>query len=278
MKRFTMLNMGDKKMKHSFSFNLAAIVATLFFTSATLRAQNNPGYLGYTQSIDLTLTPQFFNLLAGGPTLKPGFGLAYEKSTKSRFSWRLGYNMINNTVSQENLDYYQHYLDITDPSKPFDYSREYVKGEFDYCYTAFSLATKFFKNSKGAVAPYGNYWGMELDYGTATVTDGNSIITLVDPGNGVMQPVKFENDPWKKIKILSLHFTVGQRRYFGTSGISCFYQAGVGYPLWQGANGLRINRGETFENHQDLIENAMVRHIANAGIVEFKFGLGYGIK
>lgn len=254
-------------------------VASMIFATAPLHAQNNPGYLGYIQSFDLTCSPQFFNLIAGGPALKPAFGLAYERATKSRFSWRLGYSHINNSVSQKNLDYYSPYLEITDPNKSIDYSQESLTGSFDYSYSAFSLAAKFFKNSKGAVAPFGSYWGLELDYGTAVVKDDSRIITMVDPnGNGNYQKVKFENDPWKKVKIVSLHFTMGNRRYFGSSGISCFYQAGFGYPMWQNANTNLLARSESFVNHQDLIESTMVRHIANGGIIEFKLGLGYGIK
>lgn len=261
-----------------FNIKLAVVTGATFLTGAVF-GQNNPGYLGYIQSFDVTCSPQFFNMIAGGPTLKPAFGLAYERATKSRFSWRLGYSQINNTVSQKNLDYYAPYLEITDPSKSFDPSQESLTGSFDYSYKAFSLGAKFFKNSKGAVAPFGSYWGLELDYGTAVVKNDSRIVTKVDPnGWGDYQPVKYENEPWNKVKIVSLHFTVGKRRYFGTSGISCFYEAGIGYPMWQNANTNLLARSESFENHQDLIESTMVRHIANGCLVEFKFGLGYGIK
>jgi hypothetical protein len=274
-----MLNMGDKEMSKSILFSAMSAVASMFFGMAPLYSQNNPGYLGYTQSFDVTCSPQFFNLVAGGPALKPAFGLAYERSTKSRFSWRIGYSRINNSVSQKNLSYYSPYLEITDPNKSYDPSQESLTGSFDYSYKAFSLGTKFFKNSKGAVAPFGSYWGLELDYGTAVVTDDSRIVTKVDPnGWGDYQTVKYENDPWKKVKIVSLHFTMGKRRYFGTSGISCFYQAGIGYPMWQNANTNLLNRSESFGNHQDLIESTKVRHIANGGILEFKLGVGYGIK
>jgi hypothetical protein len=280
MKRCIMLNTGDKKMRKTILFSTISAVISVFFAAAPLCAQNNPGYLGYTQSVDVTCSPQFFNLVAGGPALKPAFGLAYERSTKSRLSWRIGYSRINNSVTQKNLDYYSPYLEISDPNIPFDPSRESLTGSFDYSYKAFSLGAKFFKNSKGAVAPFGSYWGLELDYGTAVVTDDSRIVTKVDPnGWGDYQPVKYENDPWKKVKIVSLHLTMGKRRYFGTSGISCFYEAGIGYPMWQNANTyLLAGSGGIFNNHQDLIESSMVRHVANGGIVEFKIGFGYGIK
>ncbi len=243
-------------------------------------AQNNPGYLGYTKSIDFSAAPLFSNILAGGSSSSPSFGLGYEMSTKPRFSLRFGIQQCSNVVSQKNMEFYDNKLSIPDANpSPWgsSYNTGYATGSFKYKYRAFSIATKFFKTQKGAVAPYGSYFGFDLSYGTARVTDASDSRILVNK-NGTYETMIFEQDPWKNVKIISLQFNMGRRRYFGNSGISFFYQLGVGYPMWQSG---ATNLSETviyFNNHQDLLENAMVRHIANGSLVELKFGLGYGIK
>lgn len=252
------------------SFSLAVSVVAL--------AQNNPGYLGYKKSVDLTVTPMFFNFIAGGPSMKPAVGVAYEMATKSKLSIRFGLSHVNNSVTQQNLDYYGLTLSIPNNSGSFssnDYGNAY--GNFNYSYTAFSIAPRFFKTHKGAVAPYGGYWGFDLSLGNAKVANDDNVIYNMND-NGTTSERNFTNDAWKKVKVVSLQFNVGKRRYFGSSGISAFYQMGVGYPLWQNSSMYLTNTATYFANHQDLLENAMVRHIANGSIMEIKFGVGYGIK
>ncbi len=247
----------------------SVVLAGFCCSSGTANAQQNPGYLGYTKSVDLTITPLFSNILAGGPSLKPSFGLGYEMSRKSDFSWRFGVQQVTNVVSQRNMDFYENKL--MDPTKQFsDYSHIFANGSFKYQYRAFTLGAKFFKSEKGAVAPYGSYVGFDLSYGTASITEASEIKW----SNGKA----YENEPWKKVKIVSLQFNMGKRRYLSNSGISFFYQLGVGYPIWQNTPSYLSEASMVFNNHQDLLENNMVRHIANGSIAEFKVGLGYGIK
>jgi hypothetical protein len=265
-------------MKLIVSIKRISLLSFSFMVITFALAQNNPGYLGYKKSVDLTVTPLFFNFIAGGPTMKPAVGLAYEMATKSKFSIRFGLSHVKNTVSQDNLDYYALNLAIPNSkSSSGSYDFGNALGEFNYSYTAFSIAPRFFKTEKGAVAPYGGYWGFDLAFGNATVANDDNVIYRVND-NGSSSNRDFINDAWKKVKVVSLQFNVGKRRYFGSSGISAFYQMGVGYPLWQNSKSILTATGTNFQNHQDLLENAMIRHIANGSIMEIKFGVGYGIK
>ena len=264
-------------MKLTVYLKRISLLSFSFVIIAFASAQNNPGYLGYKKSVDLTVTPLFFNFIAGGPTMKPAVGLAYEMATKSKSSIRFGSSHVNNSVSQKNLDYYELYLGIPNPNGFVNYEYGSAYGKFNYSYTAVSIAPRFFKTQKGAVAPYGAYWGFDLSYGNAKVANDDNVKYRVND-NGSTSEREFINDAWKNVKIVSLQLNVGKRRYFGSSGISAFYQMGVGYPLWQNSTSILTSTGTYFQNHQDLLENAMVRHIANGSLMEIKFGIGYGIK
>lgn len=264
----------------SMNYKSALFCLGLIASLNSVKSQNNPGYLGFTKSIDLTYTPLFMNAVAGGPTIKSNFGLGYEVSGKKNISFCFGLTHYANTVNQENLDYFDHALLIpNNNSSPWwgnTYDYHTGRGSFDYRYSALTVGTKFFRVSKGSSAPYGSFLGFNLTYGLSRITEDR--VKFLNYSSSPAKEVSLINEPYRNISILALQIHFGRRRYIGRTGISYFYQMGMGYPFWQSSMDNLSSDDDEFENHQDLLESAMVRHIANSTLFEFKIGIGYGLR
>jgi len=259
------------KMK-SFLLTVSIAIASL----KSLRAQSfNPGYLGLKQTISIESTISPCNALTGSKLLENNFGINYEKVFKKTFGLQIGIQKINGHINQTNAEYYDGYwINANSTNRDYMYP---VNTSVNYGITELNITPKFYFTEKGAVAPYGDYFGIDIGYGFAKIKDPVDVgwRHYSWSGTSVTPNSYYVSTPWKTHKALTLGFNFGKRRFISSTPISVFYQVNFAYIMAQTtAENLAYLDGEIY-NHQDLLESFMIRNYGNKKLIQFKFGLGY---
>jgi hypothetical protein len=242
---------------------------------ADVLAQANPGYLGRTSVVQIDVTGSMGNLIFEGPIMNVNFGASYEFAKSKDFAWNIGYKSINQTMNTfmcrgESFNY-----NIPDSRFPGSTTSAYLEqGSFNYHVDEFKVASKFFSEVKGAIAPYGRYLGLEFTLDRMSFNNFENITWNLDGSNRLQNDTVSSVAP---ISIFTLSFISGGRKML-TDQIGLDYNFGMGYTIYQSTPNalLELIDGENSSNNKELVFQTMgMKHFSTSKLFQASVGISY---
>ena len=240
------------------------VLVSTALIGAFASAQSNPGYLGNTQVLEVSTNWYISGLAAHGPWLKNHTSIAYEKSRNKNFSWRGGLRFGSGEFSgADHLgDFYVYQEDqwgsyqSTDPSG----------GTLGYSLTEFFIAPRWYNNNAGAIAPFGNFFGLEFAYSTVGITDN-----LVWSGRSIELPKITQG-----FSALSMAFQWGHRRVLFDK-LCWDYHMGIGFNLFNTGNAsiAYIEDGTDNSDHEAVVQSMVLQPLQWGRLFHGGIGISY---
>jgi hypothetical protein len=239
------------------------ILSVLMGWNAVL-AQSNPGYLGSTQVIEISTTGYIPGVVAHGPWVKNYTSFAFEKSVSKSFSWRGGLRVGSGELDgAEHIDYF--YVSKDEPSGGYQ-STNPAGGTLGYSLTEFFVAPRWYNNNSGAIAPFGNFYGLELAYANVGIDD-----KIVWNGQAMKLPAITEG-----FSTLSLAIQWGHRRII-FDNLCWDYHMGIGFNLLNTGNAsvAYFEDGTLNNDHEAVVHSMVLQPLAWGRIFHGGVGLSY---
>ncbi len=236
--------------------------------------QANPGYLGRKSLVQIDITGSMGNLIFEGPIMNLNFGASYEFARAKDFAWNIGYKSINQTMNTfmclgESFTY-----DIPDPNFPGSTRNTYLTdGNFNYHVDEIKVASKFYSEVKGAIAPYGRYMGLEFTLDRMSFSDFENIKWYSNMGASINDTVSSV----APISIVTLSFISGGRKML-TDQIGLDYNFGMGYTIYQSTPNmlLELVDGESSSSDKELVFQTMgMKHFSTSKFFQASVGISY---
>ncbi len=246
-------------MNHIKKFSVLVSTALI---GAFASAQSNPGYLGSTQVLEVSTNWYISGLAAHGPWLKNHTSIAYEKSRNKNFSWRGGlrfgsgeFSGADDLSDNDKFGYYKG-SETTSPSG----------GNLGYSLTEFFIAPRWYNNSAGALAPFGNFFGMEFAYSTVGITDN-----LEWSGRSIELP-----EVTQGFSALSMAFQWGHRRVLFDK-LCWDYHMGIGFNLFNTGNAsiAYFEDGTDKSDHVAIVHSMVLQPLQWGRIFHGGIGISY---
>ena len=243
------------------------IICFAFIANIQLFAQSNPGYLGRKSLVQLDVNGLMGNLLFEGPWLKTNFGFSYEVARSEDFAWNFGYTNTNQDMTQTMMEgeYLTFIQEDGQSSEFFDLNG----GTLNYSFSEFKVTPKWYNSVKGAIAPYGDFGGLELSWG----------ILNIDPKNVKWkQSINEANKTLdlSSVTVLSASYIWGGRRMIADQ-IGLDYSMGIGYTIYQSLPGsiLDYTEGAQLYDLSLYYKYTAVKHISTAKLFQARVGVSY---
>lgn len=244
--------------------NKGAIGLLAVISVFKVNAQSNPGYLGNTQAIEISTNYYIPGLMAHGPWLKNHTSISYEKSSSKSFSWRGGIRFGSGEFdAEEDLSNYN--VEVTDPFGSYQFTSP-GSGTLGYSLTEFFIAPRWYNNNSGAIAPFGNFWGLEIAYANVGIKD-----EIVWNSRAIDLPAIT-----KGFSHLSMAIQWGSRRVIFDN--LCYdYHLGVGFNVWNSGNAsvAYFEDGTEYDDHEAVVHSMVLAPVAWGRIFHGGVGLSY---
>jgi hypothetical protein len=229
-----------------------------------VQAQSNPGYLGKTQVVEVSTTAYIPGILAHGPWINNHVSVSLEKAVSKRFSWRGGVRVGSGEFDgAEHIDYF--YVSKDEPSGGYQ-STNPAGGTLGYSLTEFFVAPRWYNNNSGAIAPFGNFYGLELAYAKVGIDD-----KIVWGGQAYKPAAVTEG-----FSTLSLAIQWGHRRVI-FDNLCWDYHMGIGFNLFNtgNANVAYFEDGTPYDDHEAVVHSMVLQPLAWGRIFHGGVGLSY---
>ena len=259
-------NTGGYKMR--FLRNILVIVFALSANNQ-IHAQSNPGYLGRTGLVQFDLTGLMGNLIFSGPNLKVNYGFSYEMARNQNFAWNFGFSQTNQTMDNAMIS--GESLMLYDDNANYNYST--ANSTFDYSFSEIKVTPKWYNSSKGAIAPYGAYNGLELSLGFLNMTGGEKVNWEHPLTSEAI--AKSKNIP--SVTVFSASYIFGGRRMVADQ-IGIDFTLGMGYTLYQSLPGNLLDYvdGETpAHSVEEFVQYTALKHVSSSKFFQAKLGVSY---
>ena len=220
--------------------------------------------MGSTQVIEISTTGYIPGVVAHGPWVKNYTSFAFEKSVSKSFSWRGGLRVGSGELDgAEHIDYF--YVSKDEPSGGYQ-STNPAGGTLGYSLTEFFVAPRWYNNNSGAIAPFGNFYGLELAYANVGIDD-----KIVWNGQAMKLPAITEG-----FSTLSLAIQWGHRRII-FDNLCWDYHMGIGFNLLNtgNANVAYFEDGTLNNDHEAVVHSMVLQPLAWGRIFHGGVGLSY---
>jgi hypothetical protein len=236
-------------------------------------SQSNPGYLGKTQLVEVNVLTEWGRLLSFNPTVVTSYGLSYEMARNKNFGILVGFRSSNQ----------KRYADGFEPEFYVDAIDNYVSPreadltngkDIDYLsFTNNEIYVQFkrYNTNKGALAPFGSYWGLELSGSQLTSKENRLRYQQYTWPNG------FEDLPITKSNSTVLAFIpslIFGNRQMLTDEISLNVFMGLGTVLFHNSTDLSVY-SDYVESEKQVVDFMMLRPVAASRLINVGFNLGY---
>jgi hypothetical protein len=224
-------------------------------------AQSNPGYLGSTQVIEISTTGYIPGVVAHGPWVKNYTSFAFEKSVSKSISWRGGVRVGSGELDgREHLNAFEVYHDGgSQIAKP-------ANGTLGYTLNEFFISPRWYDNNSGAIAPFGNFYGLELAYAMVGIDDKISWDSRAFSPSVVTEG----------FSTLSLAIQWGHRRVI-FDNLCWDYHMGIGFNLLNTGNAsvAYFEDGTLNNDHEAVVHSMVLQPLAWGRIFHGGVGLSY---
>ncbi len=255
--------------------NLWAIIAASFcFQVNQLKAQSNPGFMGKTQLIDFYVLSDWGGLISSDPKINLSYGLQYEVARKRNFGISVG---IRGSQLKYKATGYEPGFSMPTPNG--DYMDVEVKSasegnpEMDYLkYNANELFIQFkrYRTTKGGLAPYGSYWGLELSGAQFTPTENKIRYRTYNWMTGY-DDINI-NVPKESVMALIPSIIFGKRTML-TDEVSLNYFGSIGTVFFHNSNADVFYGSAT--NASEVIQYIMINELSISRLFSVGVSVGY---
>jgi len=253
----------------------AWIFCMLFLAMQPFRvfSQSNPGYLGKTQLIEVNVLTEWGRLLSFNPAVVTSYGLSYEMAQNKNFGIQVGFRSSNQKRYSDGYEPRFYIESIDDYVGPRE--ADLTNGK-DIDYLSFSnnelyIQFKRYNTNKGALAPFGSYWGLELSGSQLSSKDNRLRYQHYTWPNG------FQDFPVAKSNRTVLAFipsVIFGNRQMLTDEISLNVFMGLGTVLFHNSKNMTIY-DEYVDSEKEVVDYMMVRPVAFSRLINVGFNLGY---
>jgi len=237
--------------------------------------QANPGYLGRKSLVQIDVTGSMGNLIFEGPIMNLNFGASYEFAKSRDFAWNIGYKSINQTMNTLMCRGESFTYNIPDSRFPGSTTNAYLEnGSFNYHVDEIKVASKFFSEVKGAIAPYGRYLGLEFTLDRMSFGNFENITWNLDGSKRLQNDTVSSVAP---ISIITLSFIQGGRKMISDQ-IGLDYSFGMGYTIYQSTPNmlLELIDGENSSSDKELVFQTMgMKHFSTSKLFQASVGISY---
>lgn len=236
-------------------------------------SQSNPGYLGKTQLVEVHALTEWGRVLSFNPTVVTSFGLSYEIARNKNFGILVGFRTSNQKRYADGYEPQFHVESVDDYVSPRE--ADLVNGK-DNDYLSFSnnelyIQFKRYNTNKGALAPFGSYWGLELSGSQLTSNDNRlRFQQYVWPNGFVDLPITKSNST----VLAFIPSVIFGNRQMLTDEISLNVFMGLGTVLFHNSKNMTIY-DEYVDSEKEVVDYMMVRPVAFSRLVSAGFNLGY---
>ena len=231
--------------------------------------QSNPGYMGKKRVIQFDLNGLLGNLIFSGPSLKMNWGVSYEVATQKGFTWNFGYKSVNQEMNSEMIG--GEYISLAEDDNR-GLLHDVNGGYFNYHVDEFRITPRFYSESKGAIAPYGFYSGLDLAFDVLTVSNQSQVKfdggALTDPN----MPTSIA-----PVYLFAVSYVQGGRRML-TENIGIDFNFGMGYTLYQTTPSnlaILIDDGTYFRNKEEFFQTIAMKHFSSSRLFHASVGVSY---
>ena len=247
-----------KLMKKIGTLSCAVLVASFAL------GQSNPGFLGNTQVVEVSANWYIPGLMAHGPWIKNHTSISYEKSQSKNFSWKGGLRFGSGEIdAAEHLDDFYVYRENQFGSYE---STNASNGSLGYSLTEFFISPRWYNYSSGALAPFGNFFGLELAYTNVGITDN-----IVWSSRALTLPAITSG-----FGSVSMAFQWGHRRVL-FDNLCWDYQMGIGFNLFNSGNAsvAYFEDGTDNSDHEAVVHSMVLQPLSWGRIFHGGIGLSY---
>ncbi len=253
---------------------LSTIALFSNFHSNQLHAQSNPGFMGKTKLIDFYVLSDWGRVVSYSPKINLSYGLQVEIARKRNFGVTAGVRTSqlkyratgyepSFSIITSNGDYQDiEVVDYDDNSPENDYLK----------YSANELFVQFkqYRNSKGSLAPYGSYWGLELSGVQFTPTENRIRYQTYDWLTGTeMVKISVSNNP----VLAFVPSIIFGKRTMLTDEVSFNYFGSVGAVFFHNSNAEVFNA--TVTSAKEAIDYMMLNEMAISRLFSVGVSVGY---
>jgi hypothetical protein len=268
--KLSMLKENKKMNKINNRFRILICFAVSLLGSDSVFGQANPGYMGKKSLVQFDLNGLMGNVIFSGPSLKMNWGVSYEVATKKGFAWNLGYKSVNQEMSKDLIG--GEYISLAENDNR-GLLHDVNGGYFNYHVDEFRITPRFYSESKGAIAPYGSYSGLDLAFDVLTVSNQNQV--TFDGGALTDPTIPTSIAP---VYLFAVSYVQGGRRML-TENIGIDFNFGMGYTLYQTTpSNLAIlidDSGTYFYDKEEFFQTIAMKHFSSSRLFHASVGVSY---
>lgn len=261
----------------SWKYNKAKIwiyvVLLLIVQPFQLLSQSNPGYLGKTQLVEVNVLTEWGRVINFNPTVVTSYGLSYEFARNKNFGILLGFRTSNQKRFADGFEpsFYIESIDNYVGPKEADLSNGRDMDYLSYTNNELYVQFKKYNTTKGALAPFGSYWGLELSGSQLSSKDNRLRYQQYVWPNGLEEiPVVKSN----RTVLAFIPSVIFGNRQMLTDEISLNVYMGIGTILFHNSSNMTIY-DEYVDSEKELVDYMMLRPVAVSRLINVGFNLGY---
>lgn len=244
----------------------------LFVTVTMNSADAQPGYLGRKQLIELQSS--FSPVISLRTIKKPqfDFSVKYERVSSENASWCYSLSFGSYSLNSSELNIYR-FEDFLNYSEFGSNKSAYVPvGSMNYKFQEIAVQRRWYFSQLGSLAPYGVYFGLETIVSRAVQTTGDLMFKkMYSSGN---ETQSFNPVESRRHSAVSETMVFGNRRMLSPN-LAIGAQLSMGYILWQSSIPSIATSASAFDNHMDLQEHLMMRHLGASKLVRMGIFASY---
>jgi hypothetical protein len=257
-------------------FKFSTVFCVLFLTAFSfgkIYSQSNPGYLGKTQLVEVNVLTEWGRLLSYNSTVVASYGLSYEMARTKNFGVLFGFRTSTQKRYADGYDpeFYiesiDEYLRPREAVLPSGKSMDYLSFTNNELYVQF----KRYNTTKGALAPFGTYWGLELSGSQLSTKDDRLRYQYYEWPDGYVDYAV--NKSTRSVLAFIPSAIFGSRQMI-TDDISLNVYMGIGTVIFHNSTNMTIY-DEYVDSDKEVVDYMMLRPVAAGRLFTAGFNLGY---
>lgn len=257
-------------------YKINRVICSLFLTTFSfgkVNSQSNPGFLGKTQLVEVNVLTEWGRLMSFNSTVVASYGLSYEMARTKNFGVLFGFRTSTQKRYADGYDpeFYiesiDEYLRPREAVLPSGKSMDYLSFTNNELYVQF----KRYNTTKGALAPFGTYWGLELSGSQLSTKDDRLRYQYYEWPNGF---IDYSVDKSPRSVLAFIPSVIFGSRQMITDDISLNVYMGIGTVIFHNSTNMTIY-DEYVDSDKEVVDYMMLRPVAIGRLFNAGFNLGY---